>query len=226
MLTGIPLYVTITFLGTVLLTFLLFIDAVKNKALTAVIIIIWLGLQGALAYKGFYQDESTTPPRFMLAVVPSLLFIIVLLVVKKGQGFKNGLDLKKLTLLHIVRVPVEIVLYWLAANKAVPELMTFAGRNFDVLSGITAPIIYIVCFKGNEVRNKNLLLVWNFVCLALLANIVINAVLSIPTRLQQFAFDQPNIALLYFPYIWLPCFIVMVVLLSHLVAIGRLIKKQ
>lgn len=225
MLTGMPLYVTITFLVTVLLTFLLFIDAVKNKALAATIIIIWLGLQGSLAYKGFYQDETTTPPRFMLAVVPSLIFIIVLLIIKQGQGFKNGLDLKKLTLLHIVRVPVELVLYWLAANETVPELMTFAGRNFDVLSGITAPIMYIVCFKGKEVRNKNLLLVWNFVCLALLVNIVVNAVLSVPTRIQQFAFDQPNIALLYFPFIWLPCFIVMVVLLSHLVAIGRLIKK-
>ncbi|HVF96549.1 MAG TPA: hypothetical protein VM871_04480, partial [Flavisolibacter sp.] len=39
-----------------------------------------------------------------------------------------------------------------------------------------------------------------------------------------FAFDQPNIAVLYFPFIWLPSFIVPVVLLSHLVCIRQLLK--
>jgi len=107
----------------------------------------------------------------------------------------------------------------------VPELMTFAGRNFDILSGITAPVIYFSCFSGSAVSNKRLLLIWNFISLLLLLNIVINAILSLPFPFQQFAFDQPNIAVLYFPFTWLPCFIVMVVLFSHLTAISRLTKK-
>jgi len=53
-------------------------------------------------------------------------------------------------------------------------------------------------------------------------NIVINAILSVPTPIQQFAFDQPNIAILYFPFTWLPCFIVPAVLLSHIVSIKKL----
>jgi hypothetical protein len=39
---------------------------------------------------------------------------------------------------------------------------------------------------------------------------------------QQFAFDQPNIAVLYFPFIWLPSCVVPLVLLSHLAAIRQL----
>jgi len=35
-------------------------------------------------------------------------------------------------------------------------------------------------------------MLWNFVCLGLLLNIVINALLSLPSAFQQFAFDQPN----------------------------------
>ena len=40
--------------------------------------------------------------------------------------------------------------------------------------------------------------------LALLVNIVGNAILSAPFQFPQFAFDQPNHAVLYFPFIWLP----------------------
>jgi len=73
------------------------------------------------------------------------------------------------------------------------------------------------------VKNRRLLLVWNFICLCLLLNIVINAILAAPFPFQQFAFDQPNIAVLYFPFTWLPFFIVMIVLYSHLAAIRQLI---
>jgi hypothetical protein len=158
--------------------------------------------------------------------VPPLLFILLLIFSKKGKRFTETLNLRILTLLHIVRIPVELVLYWLAVNKYVPGLMTFEGRNFDIIAGITAPVMYFVCFAGEQVKNKTLLLAWNFICLGLLLNIVINAALSIPSPVQQFAFDQPNIAVLHFPFVWLPCFIVMIVLFSHLVAIQRLLKKK
>ena len=103
--------------------------------------------------------------------------------------------------------------------------MTFEGRNFDIISGITAPIIYYFFFVKNSWR-KSLLLAWNFICLALLLNIVITAVLSVPTAFQQFAFDQPNIAILYFPFNLLPAVVVPLVLLSHLAAIRQLLKQQ
>ena len=48
--------------------------------------------------------------------------------------------------------------------------------------------------------------------LGLLANIVIIAVLSFPSPIQQFGFEQPNIGLAYFPFIWLPAIIVPIVL--------------
>jgi hypothetical protein len=225
MLTGLPAYITITFLLTVILTWLLFINATTNKKAVSTIIIVWLTITGLLAYNNFFTDTSGMPPKFTLAIAPAVILIIALLISRKGQRFTDRLDLRKLTILHVIRVPVEITLYWLAAEKAVPELMTFAGRNFDILSGISSILIYFVCFKGSQVKNRGLLLVWNFICLGLLLNIVINALLSAPFSFQQFAFHQPNIAVLYFPFVWLPSFIVMVVLLSHLVTIRRLLKR-
>jgi hypothetical protein len=186
----------------------------------------WLLLTGLLAFRGFYLDTSGIPPKFLLAVAPPLLLIIFSFISSRGRRFMDSLSLRALTLISIVRFPVELVLYWLFLNGAVPELMTFAGRNFDVLAGITAPIIYYTCFQGEVVTHRKLLLGWNVVCLGLLLNIVINAVLSAPFRFQQFGFDQPNKAVLYFPFVWLPSFIVMVVLFSHLVSIRRLVMNS
>ena len=103
--------------------------------------------------------------------------------------------------------------------------MTFEGRNFDIVSGITAPIIFYFFFVKKSWR-VSLLLAWNFICLGLLLNIVVNAALSAPFAFQQFAFDQPNIAVLHFPFVWLPSFIVVIVLLSHLAAIRKLVKLK
>jgi hypothetical protein len=76
------------------------------------------------------------------------------------------------------------------------------------------------------VLNRGVLLAWNFACLLLLANIVLTAILSAPFDFQKFGFDQPNIALFYFPFIWLPCFIVPVALFAHLVSIRKLISTK
>ena len=226
MLTNLPDSLIVIFLLTVILTFLLFINAVKNKPTVAVVLVIWLAVTGILSIKEVFQNTSTFPPRLMIVIVPAILFIILLLTTKSGRRFTDSIDLKKLTLVHIVRVPVEIALFMLSTHKLIPELMTFAGRNFDILSGITAPIVYFVCFKNSQLKNRRLLLIWNFICLGLLLNIVINALLAAPFPFQQFAFDQPNVAILYFPFTWLPCFIVMIVLYSHLAAIRQLVRMK
>ena len=225
MLEGLPLSVVLLFIATVVLTAWLFLDAMRSRAMN-LLLVIWLAIQGLLAYKGFYTDTSGMPPRFIWATGPAALFILIIFISKKGRQFIDGLDLRSLTLLSVVRIPVEIVLCLLFLYRAIPELMTFEGRNFDILAGLTAPIIYFTCFKARQVTKHSLLLIWNILSLGLLLNIVIHAILSAPFRFQQFGFDQPNKAVLYFPFIWLPCFIVMAVLFSHLASIRNLLLHK
>ena len=225
MLTDLPDSLIIIFLLTVILTFLLFTNAFKNRATVAIVSVIWLAVTGILSFRKVFQETSSIPPRLMIVIAPAILFIILLLTTKSGKRFTDSIDLKKLTLVHIVRIPVEIILFMLCTHKLIPDLMTFAGRNFDILSGITAPIVYFICFRNSQLKHRRLLLIWNFICLGLLLNIVINAILAAPFPFQQFAFDQPNIAILYFPFTWLPCFIVMIVLYSHLAAIRHLLRS-
>ncbi|MBK8786890.1 MAG: hypothetical protein IPN43_10470 [Chitinophagaceae bacterium] len=217
-----PMYVNIVFILTTLLTVFLFYKAGSRSKISLGILVLWLLLQAVLSYVGFYTVTNTTPPRFILLALPAVLLIIYLFLTAKGRVYLNNLDAKTLTLLHVVRIPVELCLYWLFLHKSIPQLMTFEGRNFDILAGLTAPVIFYFGYVKNKL-GKTVLLLWNFICLGLLLNIVINAVLSAPSNFQQFAFEQPNTAILYFPFVWLPCCIVPLVLLAHLVCIRKLL---
>ena len=222
MIAHLPMYVNIVFILTTLLTVFLFYKAGNLSKINLGILGLWLLLQAVLSYVGFYTVTNTTPPRFILLALPAVLLIIYLFLTAKGRVYLNNLDAKTLTLLHVVRIPVELCLYWLFLHKSIPQLMTFEGRNFDILAGLTAPVIFYFGYVKNKL-GKTVLLLWNFICLGLLLKIVINAVLSAPSNFQQFAFEQPNTAILYFPFVWLPCCIVPLVLLAHLVCIRKLL---
>ncbi|MFT3823130.1 MAG: hypothetical protein QM731_04385 [Chitinophagaceae bacterium] len=218
-----PLLISIAFILTTVFTILLFWKSAGYSSVTIIVLAAWLLLQAIVSLNGFYKVTDTVPPRFPLLVIPPLLLIMILFVSKPGRRYLDRMDATMLTLLHVIRIPVEFILWWVFLHKAVPQLMTFEGRNFDIFAGITAPF---VCYFGliKQKLGRQFLLWWNIICIGLLLNIVINAVLSAPTPFQQFAFDQPNIALLYFPFVWLPSCIVPLVLLSHLVVIRQLVK--
>jgi hypothetical protein len=221
---NIPSYISITFICTTLLSIWLFYRAANFSKMPFIILLVWLVFQSFLGISGFYQNLNAIPPRFAMLLLPAIIAIILLFSLPKGRTFIDSLSLERLTILHIVRVPVEIVLFWLFLQKTIPQLMTFEGRNFDILAGISAPIVYYLVFVKHNM-NKRMLLIWNVICLGLLLNIVVNALLSAPLPFQQFAFEQPNVAILYFPFNLLPSVVVPLVLLAHLVVIRRLITE-
>ncbi len=226
----VPIYVSVIFILTTILTIALFYRACARVSPTIANNILiglgaWISLQGILAASNFYLKTDTMPPRLALAGVPAFLTVIYFLVTKKGQNFIDRMPLKDLTVIHICRVPVEIVLFWLYLNEQVPRSMTFEGRNFDIVSGLTAlPLAWWV-FKNSETK-WTVNLIWNFVCLLLVLNVVAIGILSAPTPFQQFAFNQPNIGVLKFPFVWLPSVIVPIVIFSHLVAIRQLLNAK
>jgi len=222
---SLPIYIDIVFITTVILAVYLFWKASGNSKKVLLVLGIWLFIQAQLGLVGFYQVTDTIPPRVLLMVLPAVVIIVLLFATSKGRQFLDTLDIKMLTSLSVVRIPVEMVLLMLFINNAVPVIMTFEGRNFDIFSGITAPLIYYFGFVKQRIGNK-FILAWNFICLALVINVMIHGILSVPSIFQKLSFDRPNIAILYFPYVWLPAVVVPLVILSHLVSIRRLIKES
>ncbi|MBP7515574.1 MAG: hypothetical protein KA791_13555 [Flavobacteriales bacterium] len=213
------------FVLVTLLSALMFLKAVRWDRKAAAALAAWAIVLAVLGLGGFYLRTQGLPPRFAMVLGLPLLAIIAVFSTASGRRWIDRADPGSLTLLHVVRVPVELGLYGLFLYGAIPGLMTFEGRNLDVLSGITAPLVYWFGYRRASMRPP-VLIVWNLVCLGLLANIVVNAILSAPFDLQTQAFDQPNVAILYFPYVWLAGIIVPLVLLSHLACLRCLARGK
>lgn len=224
--------ISVIFTLTTFLTIGFLFYAVKQTVFetpAARIVIFLIGFsiffQAILALGGFYLNTSTVPPRlFLFAVLPALLLVISLFVFAR-KSFIAPLPLKILTLLHIIRIPVELTLHALYENKMIPQIMTYEGWNFDILSGISAPVIFWLAFRGDK-PNRPVLIAWNIFALLLLVNIVTIAILAVDSPVQRLAFDQPNRGVLYFPFIWLPAIIVPIVLFSHLASLYKLIGNE
>lgn len=221
---SLPLYLpTLLIVGTLAAVFFLYKSAGYNRTVLWVCG-AWIALQAVVSLTGFYYTSFSFPPRFLLLIGPPIVFIVALLFHPEGKHFLGRLDLKMLTLLHIVRILVELCLHGLYQQGYVPVEMTFEGRNFDILSGISAALMAWWAFPVNTGSRRRLLLIWNIVCLALLFNIVGTAVAASPYFAANFGFEVTNRAVFYFPFVWLPCLIVPLVFLAHVASIWRLVK--
>ncbi len=187
-------------------------------------LLAWLLGTGSLGYHGFFLDFQANPPRLFLFVVPMILLIIALLLMKRTREGLMKMPLATLTYIHIVRIPVEMCLWWLFGAGLVDESMTFEGVNFDIVAGISAPFagVFLVGKKSN---NKITAIIWNVICLGLVMHIVIRAISLTPYFYDGSGTELQNMAVFYFPFVWLPAFVVPAVIFSHLVSLLQLIKK-
>jgi hypothetical protein len=226
---GLPAYIPVVFVLTTLFTVGMFVyailragtDSLAGRFLIA-FVGFWLLIQSVLALNGFFQTFDVLPPR-TFAFGPLPFFALTLIYLAFFRKFLSHLPLTALTLIHVIRIPVELVLLWLYQNGLVPVEMTFEGRNFDILSGITAPVVYFLAFRGGK-ANRWLLIVWNLAALVLLTNIVTIAVLAFPSPFQIVGLDQPNVGVTYFPFVWLPAVIVPIVFFCHVASLWKLIS--
>lgn len=221
MIPNLPTWIEVLFLFTALMSILFFYFANGKSLRATFVIIIWSINHLIFAYSGFYHNLTAMPPRFALVLIPSTLAIIYGLLPKQKEWFMAVRDTNISTLSHLVRLPVEIVLFGLFMHKMVPELMTFEGRNYDIIMGITAPFVALMYIKRRI--SIKALFAWNAIGLVLVLFILGNGLLSAELPFQQFGFDQPNRAVNFFPFILLPATIVPIVIWTH---ISDLIKLR
>lgn len=139
---NVPATLGLAFALTTGLTVWLFYRAARPSRPTLYLLLAWLLLQSALGLSGFYAAPTAMPPRLTLALGPPLLVVGGLLRSGRGRAYLDGLRLETLILLHTVRLPVELVLLGLFLHRAVPQLLTFEGRNWDIFAGLSAPLVY------------------------------------------------------------------------------------
>ncbi len=230
---ALPEYVSIIFVLITATTYCFILYAAyyalgkKRNPLTilASLLLLWLLVTGYLAFDGFFQNFESSPPRLFFFVIPAILIILFLIINPKTRAGLMKMPITSLTYIHIVRIPVELCLWWLFGAGLVAGSMTFEGINFDILAGISAPFagVFLV---GKKSSNKITAILWNLICLGLVLHIVIRAISLTPYFYDGSGEELQNLAVFYFPFVWLPAFVVPAVIFSHLVSLVQLMRKS
>lgn len=195
--------------------------AARGVRLAGVALGGWLALTAALAGRGFFEDFYALPPHMLLAIGPPLLAVLALAASGRLASLLAALPPSWPIAAQTFRVLVEIVLWRLAVAGVAPEIMTFTGRNVDILVGLTAPIVAYNCFvrRAWPVRVARW---WNWAGVVILLNVVVHALLSAPTRFRVFETDPPTTFIGDLPYIWLPAFLVPLAWALHAISLRQL----
>jgi hypothetical protein len=183
-----------------------------------------LALGAVLAQSGWLAQWDARPPHFFVFMTVTFAATVALAFSKLGARAADGVGWAGLIGFQVFRVPVEWVLHLLYLRGIVPSQMTFDGQNFDVLTGLTAPLFAWLAATGRIGARG--ILAWNVLGLLLLANIVTIAVLSTPTPLRMYAHDPANTFVTRLPWVWLPGFLVPAALLGHLLTFRKLARMR
>lgn len=184
----------------------------------------WLALTGALAAGGLLREFDSVPPPLFPLVAASLLLTLLAAFSPAGGRLALGLPIAALIGFQAFRLPLELFLFQMERAGVAPAQMTFAGLNFDILTGLAAIPLAWLAARGRLPAWAALL--WNLLGLGLLVNIVAISILSTPIPLRIFHEGPANTFIAEAPFIWLPTFLVMCALLGHLLLFRRLWRER
>lgn len=190
--------------------------SVFNK--TGIAIFVWILFIGILAVKGVLSDFSTLPPRPLFIILFPLPVLLWVAFSAKGTALLKKVPPHWLIGMQAFRILVELFLWRAFVVQLLPVQMTFEGRNFDVLSGVLAIIVAMI-IKRKWV--PQLVLVYNIVGLLLLLNILVIAVLSMPTPFRYFMNEPSNTIVAEFPFVYLPALLVVIAYGFHIFSLRQ-----
>ena len=186
--------------------------------------VIYLIMPGILASRGMLDRYTPLPAPALLMVMALTICTLTITMSSVGRRLIAAVGLPALVGFQAFRIPVEWLLHRLYQEGTVPVQMTYAGRNFDVVTGMTAAGLGL--WLARRGRSRGVVLAWNVLGLALLANIVTIAILSTPVPFRRFLDGPPNMLPSLWPYVWLPSFLVQLALAGHVMVFRRLRAPQ
>ena len=197
---------------------------VWRRARIGVGLAVWLGVLAVLAGQGYFLEFQSMPPRLTLAGLLPLVAGLLMLPTHGTRHFLAVTPPERLIYLQSFRIVMEIILWALAVQGRTPKLMTFEGRNIDILVGLTAiPIGWMVVER--RAWPVWVAAAWNVVGILILANVVIHAQLALPTPFRAFVTEPSTAFLATFPYIWLVGFLVPFAFWLHAGSLVQLARR-
>jgi hypothetical protein len=180
----------------------------RGKILTLSIIMVgvWIIMVGSFSLAGVTVDFSVFPPPLAFFLFPPLIVAIYMVLSGKLDHILREIPASWLVYFQSFRIVVEILLWRLFVIDIIPVQMTFEGRNFDVLAGAAGLVTGYLYSKDK--LPKILINIYNIFGLITLINIVLIAILSMPTPLRAFMNEPANTVVGFFPIVYLPTLLV------------------
>lgn len=188
-------------------------------------ITVWVALLGFLSLQGFFANFKSLPPRILPALLVPLVAGIVCLRSVSGRDLLARTPLHWPIYLQSFRIVMEIILWLLFLQHRAPAIMTFEGRNVDILVGLTAIPVGYLCFV-RKAWPARVAFWWNVASILILLNVVVHAQLSTPSPLRVFVTDPSLTFIGYWPYILLPGFLVPLAWLGHAASLIQLSRAR
>jgi hypothetical protein len=182
---------------------------------------VWLLGTGILAASGILRQWDRVPPPFAGLVVAILALSLAISCSRLGARLVRGLPLAALVGFQVFRFPLELLMHRAYTEGVMPVQMSYSGRNFDILTGLTAGLLGLALWRGRP-RPWQIAL-WNLGGFALLVNVVTVAFLSTPT-FRWFGDDHLNTWVTYPPFVWLPAVMVAAALAGHVLVLRWLLS--
>jgi hypothetical protein len=200
-------------------------DGARKKRFIRTLIIciaVWTLFVSIWSLSGRMEDFSVFPFNFMPVLLIPMIAAIAWISSSAVSQVLSNLPPADIIRLQSFRFFVEVLLWLLFTQNLLPVQMTFEGRNFDIVAGITAPIVAYLASRGKISRGG--LIAWNVFGLCLLINIVVTAVLSTPSPWRIFMNEPANYIVTYFPISWLPGLLVPLAYYLHFLSIRQLVQ--
>lgn len=197
----------------------------KTLIAAALLVAAWLVFTSVIAIQGILRDYESTPPRLMLILIPAVLGIIYLSSSTRVNSYLSVIPSSWLVYIQSFRIIMELMLWLMLLNDLIPVQMSFEteGLNYDVLAGLSAPLIGFYALSAKKWPRISAVL-WNIAGLLLVLNITIVSILSAPVPFRQFMNEPANTIITYFPFVWIPAFIVPFAILIHVLSLKQIIK--
>lgn len=197
-------------------------EAVQRHTLAAVVgAALWLAGTGAYVQTGLIGRGD---PWVMAFMGSANVGAVALALSPVGGRLARGVPLAWLVGFQAFRLPLEVVLHDWAEQGSIPWVMTWSGRNLDVVAGVVslAAGLWLA-------RRPSPAVAWGatVVSLGLLLNVIYTALGAAPLPVPWAFHSEPPLWLVfYLPYAWIVTVCVAGAMAGHLVTIRALLTTR
>ena len=194
----------------------------RRTILAAAGVALWLAAQAAAALSGWLGHFERRPPPIVIWFASMLIMTLALAWSPFGRRFADKLPFVALIGFQAFRLPLELVMHRAATAGIMPNVMSFTGYNFDIVSGATA--LPLALYAWRRPLPRPVIALWNVTGQLLLIAIVIIAFAATPV-FRAFGDDQLNTWVTEFPYVWIAV-MVAAALFGHIVTLRKLLAER